>query len=130
MAFTLSFLPRYWLHTTAPPAARAAKSWIRRLFRASTSPTAETASSPTPDTMSVSTKPMATERSCSIRSGHIRIRRSFLEKSSNFFTAFFIKYTLGPRKTASRGPITRYTSIALSINTSPDRELQVQVWVL
>ena len=64
-AFFLSFRPRYWLATTAPPVARADNIWMIRTFRLSTRLTLDTAASPTPDTITVSASPMETLKNCS-----------------------------------------------------------------
>ena len=73
---SMFLLPRYWLHTTAPPVARADNIWISRLLILSTSATPETAASPAIDTMNVSTKPTLTASNCSNIRGIISFFKS------------------------------------------------------
>ena len=56
---------------TAPPVASAARIWIIRMLMLSTKLTLETAASPTPETISVSARPMVTDKNCSSSSGRI-----------------------------------------------------------
>ena len=65
--------PRYWLVTTAPPVARAAKMVMISWLIISTSDTPEMAASPAEETIMVSAIPTSTLRACSMISGHSRV---------------------------------------------------------
>ena len=79
LARVSSLVPRYWLTTIAPPAARAEKTLIISTLRESTSETAETALSPAFATMTVSIMPVSTSRNCSPTSGQISRRSAAFE---------------------------------------------------
>ena len=65
--------PRYWLVTTAPPVASAAKTVMISWLIISTSDTPEMAASPAEETIMVSAMPTSTSRACSMISGHSRV---------------------------------------------------------
>ncbi len=75
LALARSLRPRYWLATTAPPVAKAAKRVTMRTVMASTRLMALTAASPTRATMTVSAMPMETANSCSMTNGMISVTR-------------------------------------------------------
>ena len=80
-ALSWSRRPMYWLATTAPPVASAARIWIIRMFRLST---LDTAASPTPATIRVSAMPIVTLRVCSKNSGQISATSADRVKSGAF----------------------------------------------
>ena len=85
-AFSLSFRPRYWEHTTAPPVAKALKMNTKRFARLSTRETPETTASPSDATIMVSIIPIVTFRSVSISRGIIKVSRYLLSKSRSFLS--------------------------------------------
>ena len=74
----LSFFPRYWDATTAPPVANAENRNTNRFDTESTSDTPDTAYSPTRATMMVSIIPIVTDRRVSTKRGMIRLARYLL----------------------------------------------------
>ena len=70
-AFSSEPCPINCAATTAPPVPKAAKTLINKTLIESTSETAETAASPTLETMIVSQKPTRITNNCSITSGMI-----------------------------------------------------------
>ena len=71
----------------APPAARAANTCRSRTFTQSTRETADTAASPTVDTISESSRPTVQLSSCSINRGTIRVRNVWLENEISLYAA-------------------------------------------
>lgn len=74
--------PRYCPVMTAPPVASEAKALTSSTFTVSTSDTAEMAASPTWETIRESERPTVMDKSCSITSGTISLRRSALVNST------------------------------------------------
>ena len=80
--------PIAWPATMAPPVARAVKALIKSIITESISDTADTASSPTVDTMTESARPTNINKNCSIIYGIIRFRKSRLLNNRFIFLSF------------------------------------------